>query len=71
MFRYREPRTFRSVHLDAGHAVCNIEVLCQKAKVRYKVQYGMNSKVLEGLLKIDPLVEGIMCAVMIGGRKEK
>ncbi|MOA22276.1 hypothetical protein D3C78_1428230 [compost metagenome] len=71
MFRYREPRTFRSVHLDAGHAACNVEVLCQKARVRYKVQYGMNSKVLEGLLNIDPFVEGIMCAVMIGGRKNK
>jgi len=71
MFRYREPRTFRSVHLDAGHAACNIEVLCQKARVRYKVQYGMNSANIESLLKIDPFVEGVMAAVMIGERKQR
>jgi SagB-type dehydrogenase family enzyme len=68
MFRYREPRTFRSVHLDAGHAVSNLEILSMKAGCKSKVQYGINAKAVEDYFGFDPLEEGVMCALMIGER---
>ena len=71
MFRYREPKTFRSVHLDAGHAVSNLEILAEKAGYLSKVQYGLNSKRIEELFHLNPLEEGVMCALMLGVRKQE
>lgn len=70
MFRYREIRTFRSVHMDIGHAICNMEVLCKKGSIKSKVQYGINELKLEKILNLEPLIEGVMCALMIGDRSE-
>ncbi|AUG01741.1 hypothetical protein CXQ81_14370 [Pseudomonas sp. 09C 129] len=66
MFRYREPRTFRSVHLDAGHASMQVETALLKMKYRNQAQYNLQVINFERLLGLDPLVEGVMSAVMIG-----
>ncbi len=63
MYRYRESRTFRSVHMDAGHLMANLEVLSleQGASIgaipgNYFLDYLLN-------LGINPLEEGPMCAL--------
>ncbi len=68
MFRYREPRTFRSVHLDAGHASMQVETALLKMKYRNQAQYNLQVINFERMLELDPLVEGVMSAVMIGGQ---
>ncbi|WP_434579113.1 SagB/ThcOx family dehydrogenase [Pseudomonas sp. Z5-35] len=68
MFRYREPRTFRSVHLDAGHASMQVETALLKMRYRNQAQYNFKVINFERLLELDPLVEGVMSAVMIGGQ---
>lgn len=68
MFRYREPRTFRSVHLDAGHASMQVETALLKMKYRNQAQYNFQVINFERMLGLDPLVEGVMSAVMIGGQ---
>lgn len=66
MYRYREPRTFRSVHLDAGHASMQIETCLLKMGYRNQAQYNMEAMTFEKLVELDPLIEGVMSAVMIG-----
>ncbi|MEO6676674.1 MAG: hypothetical protein ABIO21_04795 [Pseudomonas sp.] len=68
MFRYREPRTFRSVHLDAGHASMQVETALLKMKYRNQAQYNLQVINFERMLGLDPLVEGVMSAVMVGGQ---
>ncbi|AVB22837.1 MULTISPECIES: hypothetical protein [Pseudomonas syringae group] len=68
MFRYREPRTFRSVHLDVGHASMQIETALLKMNYRNQAQYNFQIINFERMLDLDPLVEGVMSAIMIRGR---
>ncbi|WP_085715382.1 hypothetical protein [Pseudomonas sp. B28(2017)] len=68
MFRYREPRTFRSVHLDAGHASMQVETALLKMKYRNQAQYNLQVINFERMLDLDPLVEGVMSAIMVGGQ---
>jgi SagB-type dehydrogenase family enzyme len=69
MFRYREPRTFRSVHLDAGHIVATIEMVSEQLGIRNFVSYAENQKKISDVLKIKPLSEGLMAYVSLGLRK--
>ncbi len=63
MYRYRESRTFRSVHMDAGHLMANIEVLSLEQEVSSSVIPG--GCFLDYLLSlgINPLEEGPMGAL--------
>ncbi|MDM8355706.1 hypothetical protein [Pandoraea communis] len=69
MYRYREPRTFRSVHLDVGHVSCSVELILRYMKYKFHVQYSTNCEVIEELIGVDPLSEGVMSSIMIGGRE--
>lgn len=66
MYRYREPRTFRTVHMDAGHIATNI-VLCAEAKgLATHVAYSDNDLLIEERIGLDGLEEGYMLTVSIG-----
>lgn len=66
MYRYREPRTFRTVHMDAGHLCSTVEVLSSAYGIKSFVQYGGKESDIEKLIGIDGLEEGYMVSIGLG-----
>lgn len=66
MYRYREPRTFRTVHMDAGHLAETFELACAANGIRCFTQYANNDQAIEAKLGLKPLEEGYMLACAIG-----
>lgn len=66
MYRYREPRTFRTIHLDAGHLASTLEFAARSLGLRTFVQYRDNEHIVEKELGLDFLEEGYMLAVALG-----
>lgn len=66
MYRYREPRTFRSVHLDVGHLCSSLEIAARTLGIRSFAHYGINEQGLETRLGLRPLDEGVFMAVALG-----
>ncbi|AEG34362.1 hypothetical protein Ththe16_1971 (plasmid) [Thermus thermophilus SG0.5JP17-16] len=66
MYRYREPRTFRTVHMDAGHLIETFELVCAANGIRCFTQYGNNDQAIEAKLGLNPLEEGYMLACAVG-----
>lgn len=66
MFRYREPRTFRTVHLDAGHIAGTLTHFASEAGIRYFIQYQNEEWEIAKRLDISLLDEGIMLCVGLG-----
>lgn len=65
MFRYRECRTYRSVHIDCGHIVNAIEhaIVCNDRRTH--AQYNLNTPPLARYLNIDELSTGIMAGLFV------
>lgn len=51
MYRYREPRTFRTIFLDAGHIGGLIEALCDSRGMTAHGHHGFNDAFVANLLK--------------------
>ncbi len=66
MYRYREPRTFRTVHMDAGHISGTVQLVAKSLGVKAFVQYGANEPAVERMLGIDGLDEGYMMSIGLG-----
>jgi len=66
MFRYREPRTFRTIFIDAGHVASTIEMVSRALKVKSFVQHGINDKWFEGYANISGLEEGAILGIALG-----
>ena len=66
MFRYREPRTFRTIHMDAGHLSATLEMLAGAIGVRCYPQYAANEKGIEKKLGLHGLDEGFMMSLALG-----
>lgn len=66
MYRYREPRTFRTVHMDAGHVASTVEMLCGSFGHPCMVHYWANEIKVERAIGVHFLDEGYMLGVMIG-----
>lgn len=65
MFRYREPRTFRTIHMDAGHILGTIELISNYLGITSKISHQFDEKIIEQLIGIDGLSEGVMSSVSI------
>lgn len=63
MFRYREPRTFRSVHIDVGHVISNLELVAHNVGLKTLVSHNINEKNLEEMIGINGLIEGVLSSV--------
>lgn len=63
MFRYREPRTFRTIHIDAGHILGTIELITNCMNIKTKITHRFNEKEIEKLLDIDGLSEGVITSI--------
>jgi SagB-type dehydrogenase family enzyme len=66
MYRYREPRTFRTVHMDAGHLAATVQILAAAFGVRSHVQYAAEETAVERALDIHPLEEGFLLSIALG-----
>lgn len=67
MYRYREPRTFRTICLDVGHVVGTIEISARAAGLSAERLYIPDYQAVDSALGIDSLTEGTICAVRAGG----
>ena len=66
MFRYREARTFRSVHLDAGHIIGTLELVARRLGLRTFVSYSEDDEQVAKCIGINQLREGTMAYVGVG-----
>jgi SagB-type dehydrogenase family enzyme len=66
MYRYREDRTFRTVHMDVGHLIATIECVAREAGQQTFVQYSLDDGAIEQAIGLNFLVEGIQGALAIG-----
>jgi len=68
MYRYREPRTFRTVFMDAGHLLGTFEMVASALGVQSFVHHALNDMEIEYMLKISPWKEGVIAGVAVAGR---
>lgn len=68
-YRYREPRTFRTVHMDAGHLMTTVEFLGAGYGLRVRHSSHVDARGLATLLGLEPLVEAPISATMIDRRE--
>ncbi|HEY5815287.1 MAG TPA: SagB/ThcOx family dehydrogenase [Solirubrobacterales bacterium] len=66
MYRYREPRTLRTIFMDAGHLCSTLELLCAARDLPALVHHGIDDRRVEELLGLDPLSEAAIAGVAIG-----
>jgi SagB-type dehydrogenase family enzyme len=68
MYRYREPRTFRTVFMDAGHAAATMELCGQALDLPVFWQHGVDDIAVHGLLGLqkEGLDEGVLYAAAVG-----
>jgi SagB-type dehydrogenase family enzyme len=64
MYRYREPRTFRTVHMDAGHLAATATILANALSRRTSIEY--SDLGVEERLGLSPLEEGYLLTILIG-----
>lgn len=67
MYRYREPRTFRSVHLDVGHIIGTVELVAAHESLCTERLYRVGYRAVDTIVGLDPYVEATVCVITIGG----
>jgi SagB-type dehydrogenase family enzyme len=65
MYRYREPRTFRTVHMDVGHLVGTIFMLSRLLRLRARANCAPDPHAVEHPLGLHWLEEGMQYAVAL------
>lgn len=65
MYRYREPRTFRTVHMDIGHILASIEALGYELGLKVTVHLQLNEEPILKRIGTSKLKEGVMAMVTI------
>lgn len=66
MYRYREARTFRSIHMDVGHLLGLMEEFSKRYNFLSFVQYGLEEDYIEKELGINYLEEGYQSSILFG-----
>ncbi len=65
MYRYREPRTFRTVHMDAGHLAGTLRMAARSLGVTARVFYCDEAEQVERTLGLDGMREGYMLTLAL------
>ncbi len=65
-YRYRESRTYRTVHMDVGHVLTNVEELAATLRLAVFVAYTWDSQFTERLTGRSGLEEGVLATVFLG-----
>ncbi|MFX3673883.1 MAG: SagB/ThcOx family dehydrogenase [Paenisporosarcina sp.] len=66
MYRYREPRTFRTIHMDAGHISALMEKFAERYNYCSYVHYTSDENYILDNLNLNYLDEGFQTAVIFG-----
>jgi SagB-type dehydrogenase family enzyme len=66
MWRYREPRVFRVVHMDAGHLATTFRLAAGLRGIRSTLVYGLDDRSVELAVGVDGLSEGHIVSVAVG-----
>jgi len=69
MYRYREPRTFRSVHMDIGHMAATIEAIASRLNLSTYAHYGFLESDLAEFLGIDMIFESPQMVIAVGSKE--
>jgi SagB-type dehydrogenase family enzyme len=65
MYRYREPRTFRTVFMDIGHVLGTIEVAARALGIRTYLQHGIRDDCVEKFIQTELLEEAVVYGVAL------
>jgi SagB-type dehydrogenase family enzyme len=65
MYRYREPRTFRTVHMDAGHIAGTIRIAARARGLTAGILLCDHAEAIESAIGIDGMAEGYMLTVAL------
>ncbi|GEB15951.1 SagB/ThcOx family dehydrogenase [Pimelobacter simplex] len=71
MYRYREPRTFRTVHMDVGHLAATFMALCSVARIETCAHDATSPAATESALGLDWLDEGAQYVIAVGERGDR
>ncbi|HEX5724785.1 MAG TPA: SagB/ThcOx family dehydrogenase [Longimicrobiaceae bacterium] len=66
MWRYREPRTYRVVHLDLGHLTWTSYLAATGLGIRTFAHHGMDDAAIERLFGLDPVHESVYWYMALG-----
>lgn len=69
MYRYREPRTFRTIHMDIGHILATIEMLGQEFHIKTRIHLNFNEDAILQQIGASMLEEGVMAIVTLHEEK--
>ncbi|WP_306203939.1 SagB/ThcOx family dehydrogenase [Actinoplanes sp. RD1] len=71
MYRYREPRTYRTVHMDAGHVANAFRVASRAAGLTSAIFYCDAATEIEAVLGLDGMAEGYMLTVAVADGQDE
>ncbi len=71
MYRYREPRTFRTIHMDVGHVLQTIETISSELDIQIQVHLNFDEKEILQNIKSSKLEEGVMAVITINGESKR
>ena len=65
MYRYREPRTFRTIHMDIGHIIATIEMLGKELNIRTCIHLNFDENAILQKIGASVLDEGVMAIITL------
>ncbi len=66
MWRYREPRTFRTIFFDMGHVIQTLVLMCNSLGFDTHVSYGYKIDELQKFMGLNKNKEGVFYFVLVG-----
>jgi SagB-type dehydrogenase family enzyme len=65
-YRYREPRTYRTIFMDAGHLAATLELSAQSVGLRCFVHHGLDDALVERFLGLSGMEQGVVGGAALG-----
>jgi SagB-type dehydrogenase family enzyme len=65
MYRYREPRTFRTIHMDIGHILATIEMFGNEFGIKTRIHLNFDEDLISEQIDASKLEEGFMAIVTL------
>ncbi|MGW7534244.1 SagB/ThcOx family dehydrogenase [Amycolatopsis sp. NPDC054798] len=66
MYRYREPRTFRTLFMDVGHLLATTELVARSLGLELYGQHGIDDTYVEHVLGLNEFEEGVLYSIALG-----
>lgn len=65
MYRYREPRTFRTIHMDSGHVLATIELISNELGIETQVLMNFDENEILKKINASKFEEGVMAVILL------